>query len=391
MRLLASWELGLGYGHVATLAPVCRALRAGGHHLTLAARTPQTALRLERDAFDLVVQSPRFAGAVPRRETLTYGQVIAAGGLADAAGAIPLVRQWLDFFEQLAPDALLAEHAPLSLLAAHVAGLPARRLGPTFVAPRARDAGASLQPWAGHDAAELAAAQLPADRAVREACRHFGAPELAGLDELLAGAPLHSLAWAELDHYGPDGTASYYGPLIGIEADARPDWPEGEGPRTLVYLPFDRAGCAIVVRALRALGWPALWHSASSPGEALPGNIRYSAAPIDLAAVAREAALYVGRGSYGASASMLAAGVPQLLLPDTLESLLLTYRLRLAGAAQSQAVSAGADAVRAALCRAAGDDRIRAQAARIAARHANHRADTMTGMLVRNLLSGIAD
>ncbi|WP_164198318.1 hypothetical protein, partial [Stenotrophomonas maltophilia] len=87
----------------------------------------------------------------------------------------------------------------------------------TFVAPRARDAGASLQPWAGHDAAELAAAQLPADRAVREACRHFGAPELAGLDELLAGAPLHSLAWAELDHYGPDGTASYYGPLIGIE------------------------------------------------------------------------------------------------------------------------------------------------------------------------------
>lgn len=389
MRLLATWELGLGYGHVATLAPIGRALRKGGHHLTLAARTPQTALRLERDAFDLVVQGPRFAGSAPRGETLTYGQVIAAGGLTDAAGAIPLVRQWLDAFERIQPALVLAEHAPLSLLAAHIAGLPARRLGPTFVAPRARDAGASLQPWAGHDAAELAAAQRPADQAVREVCRHFGAPEPAGLGALLAGAPLHSLAWAELDHYGPDATGFYYGPLIGIEADAHPEWPRGAGPRTLVYLPFDRPGSAIVARALGGLGWPVLWHSAVPPGEALPANILFSAAPIDLAAAGREAALYVGRGGYGASAKMLATGVPQLLLPDTLESLLLTYRLRLAGVARSQAVSAGADAVREALCRAAGDDRMRHWAARVAARHGNYSAAVMTELLVQGILAGM--
>ena len=389
MRLLATWELGLGYGHVATLAPVCRALRAGGHHLALAARTPQTALRLERDAFDLVVQSPRFAGPVPRRETLTYGQVLAAGGLTDAAGAIPLVRQWLDVLERLESGALLVEHAPMSLLAAHVAGLPAHRLGPTFVAPRARDAGASLQPWAGHAAAELAAARQPADQAVREICRHFGAPALAGLGELLAGAPLHSLAWAELDHHGPDRASLYYGPLIGIAADAHPEWPGGKGPRTLVYLPFDRGGSAVVAQALGGLGWPVLWHSASPPGGALPPNIRYSAAPIDLAAAGPGAALYVGRGGYGASASMLAAGVPQLLLPDTLESLLLTYRLRLAGVARSQAVSAGADVVREALRRAAGDDRMRQQAAQVSARHGNHSASAMTGLLVQNILAGI--
>lgn len=389
MRLLATWELGLGYGHVATLAPISRALREDGHHLTLAARTPQTALRLERDAFDRVVQGPRFAGSALRGETLTYGQVIAAGGLIDAAGAIPLVRQWLDAFERLEPDLVLAEHAPLSLLAAHIAGLPARRLGPTFVAPRAHDVGASLQPWAGHGAAELAAAQRPADQAVREVCRHFGAPEPAGLGGLLVGAPLHSLTWAELDHYGPDATGFYYGPLIGIEADAHPEWPRGEGPRTLVYLPFDRPGSAVVAQALAGLGWPVLWHSASPPGEALPANILFSATPIDLAAAGREAALYVGRGGYGASAKMLAAGVPQLLLPDTLESLLLTYRLRLAGLAWSQAVSAGADAVREALCRAARDDRMRHQAARVAARHGKYSPSAMTELLVRSILAGM--
>ncbi len=145
----------------------------------------------------------------------------------------------------------------------------------------------------------------------------------------------------------------------------------------------------MVAQALGGLGWPVLWHSASPPGGALPPNIRYSAAPIDLAAAGPGAALYVGRGGYGASASMLAAGVPQLLLPDTLESLLLTYRLRLAGVARSQAVSAGADVVREALRRAAGDDRMRQQAAQVSARHGNHSASAMTGLLVQNILAGI--
>lgn len=386
MHLLATWELGLGYGHVATLAPICRALRGNGHRVTLAARTPETALRLERDAFDTVVQSPRFAGPVPVGETLTYGQVIAAGGMAQAASAIPLIAQWLALFERIGPDALLVEHAPISLLAAHIAGLPAVRLGSTFTAPPARAAGTSLLPWAGHNAAELAVAQRPADAAVREACRHFGAPALAGLGELLAGAPLHALAWEELDHYGPGAAGFYYGPLVGIDADARPEWPAGDGPRTLVYLPFDRPGAMVVAEALSLLGWPVLWHSASPPPATLPGNIRYSAAPIDLGVVGREAALYVGRGGYGASAQMLGAGVPQLLLPDRLESLLLTYRLRLAGVAHSQAVSAGVEPVREALRRLAGSDHARLSAVRIAARYGDYTPAAMTQLLAQDVM-----
>ncbi|MDG2534225.1 hypothetical protein P6144_11235 [Sphingomonas sp. HITSZ_GF] len=389
MHLLATWELGLGYGHVATLAPIGRVLRRAGHRLTLAARTPETALRIERDAFDAVLQAPRHIGPATGGETLTYGQVIAAGGMGHAAAAIPLVAQWLALFERRNPDALIAEHAPISILAAHVAGLPAVRLGPTFVAPPARHVGTSLLPWAGHGRAELAQAQRPADLVVRTVCRHFGAPMLAGLGELLEGAPGHALAWSELDHYGPGAADFYYGPLVGIAADARPEWPAGEGPRTLVYLPFDRASGVAVAQALGALGWPALWHAAGAPPEDLPANIRFSAAPIDLDAVAREAALYVGRGGYGASARMLGAGVPQLLLPDTLESLLLTYRLRLAGVAQSQAASAGPDAVRDALRRIAGSDALRLHAGQVAARHVDHSPADMADLLGHDLIRAV--
>jgi hypothetical protein len=389
MQLLAAWELGLGYGHVATLAPVCRTLRGQGHRLTLAARTPATAMRLERDAFDAVVQSPVRSGSAPRGETLNYGQVIATGGLADTAQAVSLVGQWLALFERVGPDALIAEHAPVSLLAAHIAGLTAVRLGSAFVAPSARNAATSLMPWAGHSEAALEAAARPVDRVVGEVCRHYGAPALRGVSELLAGATLHSLAWSELDHHGPGASGFYYGPLVALSVGAAPEWPKGEGPRTLVYLPFDRPGNMIVAQALAALRWPVLWHSASAPATELPATIRYCPEPIALGAAAREAALYVGRGGYGASACMFGAGMPQLLLPDTLESLLLTYRLCVAGVAHSQAASAGAQAVGEALCRVARSDAIRDRAVAAARRYDDYSVAAMTDLVIQDLLIGV--
>lgn len=389
MEILASWELGLGYGHVATLAPVCRALRKRGHHVTLAARTPSTALRLERDAFDVLAPCPRNRARVPTGETLTYAQVIAPAGAADPETAIILVREWLALFERFRPHALMAEHAPISLLAAHVAGLPAVRLGSSFVAPRARNVHASLLPWKSHDANALAAAGASADHVVREVCGHFGVERLAGLAELMGGAPHHSLAWAELDHHGPGASGFYYGPLVGIEAHAMPEWPAGEGPRTLVYLPFDRTANLVVAHALGALRWPVLWHSPTPPPGALPANIRYSAEPLNLAVAGLQAALYVGRGGYGASALMLSVGTPQLLLPDTLESLLLTYRLCRAGVARSQTASAGVQAVGEALCRIGWSDEIRARASAVAARYADFSPAEMTELLLDDLMIGM--
>lgn len=389
MRILASWELGLGYGHVATLAPTCRALRALGHHVTLAARSPATAIGLEQDAFDGVVAAPLYPRRPVAGETLTYGQVIAAGGAADPAGATALVRAWLALIARVRPDAVLAEHAPMSLLAAHVAGVPAARIGSSFVAPDAARVGASLLPWAASDAAVLAAACVSADHCVRAICRSLGARPLAGVADLLAGAPNHVLAWPELDHYGPGASRVYYGPLVGIGAHGDAVWPAGEGSRVLVYLPFDRPAATLVLRALGGLGWPVLWHSPTPPVEPLPRSIRYRTLPIDLDTAARSAALYVGRGGYGASARMVAGGVPQLLLPDTLETLLLTYRLRRAGVALSHPVSGGVEGLTDALVRAIGDDRLRSRAAAIARRYADATPAAMTARLLPDLVRAL--
>ena len=56
--------------------------------------------------------------------TYSYGQVIADGGFADDEGLIELVRAWLTLFDLVKPAAVYCEHAPASVLAAHVARLP---------------------------------------------------------------------------------------------------------------------------------------------------------------------------------------------------------------------------------------------------------------------------
>lgn len=386
-RILATWELGLGYGHVANVAPVASALAAQGHALLFAARDPVAAHRATPAPFSGIVQAPVYAHAVRLRETLTYGQVIAEGGFVDAPSVIALVRAWLTLFDLAAPDALLVEHAPISLLAAHIAGIRAVRIGPSFTAPPAELAGMPLLPWVKHSHDDIAAANRTADEIVRAACDAFGAARCDGLAELLHGAPAFALSWPELDHYGPRPDGIYHGPLSGLKASARPEWPEGRGPRALVYLRFDRPAGRKVADALAALGWPAIWHAPQPPPWPLAPNIHCASEPVDLPAMARQADFFIGRGGHGGSCMVLRAGIPQLLFPDTLESLLVTWRLRQAGVARSQSGGADVAEIRAAIAGMAAAPALQTAARRFGAVYAGYDPETAAENLAGDILS----
>ncbi len=318
-RLLACWELGLRNGHLATLAPVARALAERGHDSWLAARNVVTAQQVPGRPFTRVLQAPVWQGARAVAPTLSHGQVIADGGFADDDGLAALVAAWLALFELVAPAGIYAEHAPAALLAAHVARLPAARLGWEFTCPPATRPGPALMPWHEAPAAARASADAVADRVVRSVCRRFGAPPLAGLAELLATAPPFLTSWPELAS-APRRDSAWYGPLTGLGADAAPDWPVAPGPRIFVYLPFTSTAAAALAEALAARGWPAIWVCASPPAVPLPPHIRHEAEPIAIDAALRAATVFVGRGGHGSSLDGVRAGCPQLLLPDTVEA-----------------------------------------------------------------------
>ncbi len=315
-RLLACWELGLGLGHLATLVPVAAALNVIGHESWLAAR--DVTLPLPANPFVQVLPAPIWRRSRLIRPARTYGEILVDGGFGDDAGLIGLVAAWLAMFGLLQPAGVYGDHAPASLLAAHVAGLPAARLGSPFTCLAAVRPMPGLLP--GLTLAERADSDAIADRVVRGVCRHFGAPMLDGLAQLLASAPPFLTSFAELEALEGRSDSAFHGPLTGLSAIGAADWPDAEGPRIFVYLPFDRAMAAPLAAALATRGWPVIWVCDTPPQFALPANIRHEIEPIAIGPALQQAALLVGRGGHGISLDALMAGCPQMLMPDTQEA-----------------------------------------------------------------------
>ncbi len=382
-RLLACWELGLGLGHLAKLAPAARALAGLGHESWLAARDVTRVAAVDDGAFAKVLAAPQWLGRGAANPTLGYGQLLADGGFGDDDGLVALVRAWLAMFELVQPAAIYGDHAPASLLAAHVAGLPAARFGTPFTCPPAMRPLPGLMPWLAVPQSARTGADVVADRVVRSVCRAFGAPVLAGLAELLGTAPAFLASWPEMNCGPARRDSAWYGPLGGV-AGAAPDWPDvppSSGPRVFVYMPFDRAAAAPLAAALGQRGWPVIWMCATPPDFALPGSIRHVAEPVDITAVLASARLYVGRGSHGAGLEAIRAGCPQLLVPDDVESRTLALALA------SHGIARLATAWEAGSIGAALDDMVvdsapeRGAAAAVAARHAGHDGATAAARL----------
>lgn len=386
-RLLACWEMGGGFGHVGKLASAARPLAALGHESWLAARDVTAVRGLDDTPFGRVMPAPIFVRARRTGPTFSFGQVIAAGGFADDEALVHLVKAWLALVEMVQPAGLYGCFAPASLLAAHMARLPAVRLGTSFTCPPA--AGVAMMPWIRDWAP---ADDAVADRVVRAVCRHFGAPALSGLAELLGTAAPFLLSWPELDLEPVRRDSDHYGPLGGLAAREIADWPEARA-RVLVYLPFSAKQAAPLVAALGARGWPVVWVSMDSFSGTLPGNICHMAEPLDMRAALGEADLFVTRGGHGTTMEALWAGCPMLLLPDTLETArnarALEGRglgLRIAGLEQgweAGAIGAGLDAL------LDVDAPVRATAMATAAAHADHDSPAMAALLARRMVRSL--
>ncbi|MBC7520474.1 MAG: hypothetical protein H7268_05190 [Sandarakinorhabdus sp.] len=386
-RILACWELGLGNGHITYLASAARGLAALGHESWLAARDVVTPRVIADAPFARIVQAPVWLRSSVDSMTYSYGQAIADAGFADDDGLVEIVRAWLALFDLAAPAAICAEHAPAALLAAHVARLPAARLGTPFTCPPAIRPMQGIAPWLG--AAPDGADAVP-DRVIRAVCRHFGAPMLAGVAELLATAAPFLTSWPELDSSQPPRTDSiHYGPLSGIAAVALPDWPAAPGPRIFVYLPFDRPMAPPLAAALGRRGWPVIWVCPTPPRFPLPGNIRHETEPVDIAAALRGATMLVSRGGHGVCLDAVRAGCPHLLMPDRVETRGHALQLaarglgRLVPAWEAGPVGDCLDAM------AMLDAPEHAACAAAAAAHAYYDADAMTARLGRDLAAAL--
>ena len=336
MNVLAAWELGGNWGHVARDLPVLRRLQAEGHDVRYAARDATISASLCASIGIPCVTAPQGA-AIRRmpRGLAGYAAVLFADGFGDAEILGQRLAGWMRLFAEHRIDVVLADYAPAALLAARMYGIPSVAVGSGFEIPPDSVELPSFLTDADRDAPARRFSEGLVLFNVNRVLRALGAAPLERLAQVFQGARNVLTTVAELDHCGARPDATYPGPLQDLPGGVAAHWKETTRPRVLVYLREVDPVVGHVLRALDAIGAEVI---AVLPDVARRPDVRAEIQvfrqPVRFDGLLESADLVIAAG-IGTVTTASIAGVPVLVLPGNAEQAMLARRVTQTGAGMS--------------------------------------------------------
>ena len=323
--VLLGWELGSGFGHVVPLVRLARDLAAQGHRPVLALKNLAQTWMAWRDLEFPVVPAPMFP---PRPDpggrsflARSFGDILAIRGYTAVEDLLPLVTAWDNLIAQVRPKLIVADFSPTLQLAASGA-VPFVGCGlPLAQPPLEGDDFPVLTP---HAAAVAPAEQLLAT--VQEVQRRRGRPVPERLTDI-ARTERFVNCFSHLDPYQAVRREPCFGPLDPLP----PRSPLPVQPSFFAYLNGDYPGTALGLAAMVRAGVPgqAFIRGVSAEGrhQVEQMGVQVHDRMVSLPELLPRISVVVHHGSLGLSHPALAAGRPQLLLPQHLEHMLTATRL----------------------------------------------------------------
>jgi UDP-N-acetylglucosamine:LPS N-acetylglucosamine transferase len=332
-RLLVCWELGAGRGHLTPHLLLAKALRERGHEVVFAVRNLQYAETLLGAEGFTYFQAPTWIGSQggPQQPSRSYPQVLLNVGFADADQLVARMRAWLALFDWVKPDALLVDHGPTALLAAHTLKLPVAISGAGFWVPPLRTPLPALlgeldEAVRGYENRALSQANAALER--------LGVRPLDQLAKLFDVDLTVLRTFAELDPYA-DRDPELYLPANHLTPGKDAIWPKGNGPKVFAYLkPGPMLAPVLTVLARRKV--PALVCTDSVSKEVrdqyASDTLTITAEAYDMATIGHSCDLAIVNAGHATLVNLLLAGRPLVLIPQQLEQYLLAARVAKLGA-----------------------------------------------------------
>ena len=335
-RICFTWELGQGYGHLVRYRALVARLLERGHEVDFIAKDAARA----RAVFSGMAVSvlPIAPGSTPSSERLvrlnSYPEILHDFGFRRPEYLRRQLEPWLHTLHTLQPDVLIADHSPTALVAARVIGLRVISSGNGFTVPPRLKPMPALRYWSGREREHL----VEHEQLVLETCNAVfaerGVEPLAAVADLLATDGEWILSFPELDHYAVREGAHYLGSFSAEGFGAPPRWQAVDGPKLFAYLSTTALSPELVA-AIEAINANLCIYAPHMAAEAFarlsPARTVVEPAPVDLARVAGIADAVITNGSLNSVSGFLAAGVPQLALPNNLERHMVGRRLELTG------------------------------------------------------------
>ena len=327
-RILLTWELGSGLGHLLPLRVVGEHLERRGHVVAIAVRQPGLALGVFGKTGISVVPAPVVPKAKlpPTGQIFGFAHMLAGAGFGEEGCLEAFYLGWNALFDEVKPDLVVADHSPFALLALRGRGTRAVTLGLPFYCPPDLF---PLPHWTPAGQPPRQDAVVPVERqSLKNANRVLQShrrPEFKQLSQIFNDVDEVMLAsYVEFDHFGPRPDKRYWGHWHATGGTV-PSWPDVPGPKVFVYVkPFP--AIEFLLNNLRLAGLPSVVFAGGLPDALVArfacATLRFETTPLDLYSAGKQCDLAILTGGHGTTASILLAGKPCLLIPLYVEQLL---------------------------------------------------------------------
>lgn len=335
-KIVFTWELGGGMGHIMPYLSIMKALHTKGHEVIFILRDLSQANLISEICQATCFQAPIKISPVANsiKEPLTYGHILHNIGFNDLGVLNGMVEGWRALFNALKPDLLIFEHSPTALLAARGYTFKKMHIGTGFTIPAHVYPLPNLRLWLKTDPAALRQDEDLTLTTINKLLDKLKLTPLNQITDLFATDPQVLCTLKELDPYKERKNGNYYGAWINPVGE-KPLWPEGKGKKIFAYLRVFPT-LPSLLSTLVKLKAPAIIYI-DKVGDKLKKQfssptLRFVDKPQDMSKISAQCDFAILNATLITTINLLLAGKPALHLPLYLEQWLTGYNAENIGA-----------------------------------------------------------
>ena len=334
-RIVFTWELGEGMGHMVPYIPLVRSLHAMGCEVVFLVRDPGRAEGLVGKEEVRCLHAPQKTPLAGKgiRVPCTYTHILHNNGFSDLEFLAGMVQKWREMYDTLKPSLVIFDHTPTGVLASAGYEFKKIHMGTGFTIPPDIYPLPNLRTWLKINPERLQREEDYILGVMNRVLARLKAPPFKSIGELFSQDPRVLMTYKELDPYGERPNETYWGTWM-TPMGEDPVWPDKPGKRVFAYLkPFP--ALAALLALFKKLNMPTLAYipglDRSTKEKIGSPWLKFVDRPLNMEKVASQCDLAILNGTHYTTAQLLFAGKPTLHFPLYLEQHLTARKIEQLG------------------------------------------------------------